>query len=177
MATVSDFRAAISKGGGVQRQHRWRISFNFPTFVADAATTGRVSLLAVTTNTPTGQLGEILVPWGGREIPLPGDRRFEALPVTIINCLDNAPYNAFERWQQYINGNENNRASVDLDQLFRDVVMELLDSQDRVTKTFTLQGAWPMNIGQLELDMSAMDSYTQFTVDLRFLQSTSDNTL
>ncbi|AIX13120.1 tail tube monomer [Erwinia phage vB_EamM-Bue1] len=177
MATVSQFRAAIQNGGGVQRQHRWRVSLNFPTFVTDATTTQRVSLLAVTTNTPTGQLGEILVPWGGREIPMPGDRRFEALPITFINCVDNAPYNAFEVWQQYINGNENNRASADADEYFRDVVLELLDSQDRVTKTFTLQGAWPMNLGQLELDMSAMDSYTQFTVDLRYLQSTSDRTL
>lgn len=177
MATVSQFRSAISQGGGVQRQHRWRISFNFPTFVADAATTSRVSLLAVTTNTPTGQLGEILVPWGGREIPFPGDRRFEALPVTIINCVNNDPYNSFEVWQQYINGNENNRSSANADEYMRDIVMELLNANDEVTKTFTLQGAWPMNIGQLELDMTAMDSYTQFTVDLRFLQSTSDRTL
>ena len=43
--------------------------------------------------------------------------------------------------------------------------------------TWTLQGTWPQNLGQLELDMSAMDSYTQFTVDLRYFQAISDKSL
>lgn len=177
MATVNEFRAAMSRGGGVQRQHRWRVTVNFPAFVAGSDTIRDVSLLAVTTNTPTGQLGEILVPWGGRELPFPGDRRFEALPVTFINVVDNAPYNAFEVWQQYINGSNNNRASANPDDYFRDIIMELLDANDNVTKTWTLQGGWPQNLGQLELDMSAMDSYTQFTVDLRYFQAISDKSL
>lgn len=176
MSTVTQFRGAVSRGGGVQRQHRWKVTVNFPSFVAGADTIRDVSLLATTTNTPTGQLGEILLPWGGRELPFPGDRRFEALPVTFIGTVDNKVYNAFEVWQQFINGSENNRSSANADEYMRDVTLELLDSNDKVTKTFVLQGVWPMNLGQLELDMSAMDSYTQFTVDLRFFQATSDKT-
>lgn len=174
MATVNEFRGAMSRGGGVQRQHRWRVTISFPSFAASADETRDVCLLAVTTNTPTGQLGEILVPWGGRELPFPGDRRFEALPITFINVVGNGPYNAMEVWQQYINGSESNRASANPDEYFRDVVLELLDANDNVTKTWTLQGAWPQNLGQLELDMSAMDSYTQFTCDLRYFQAVSD---
>lgn len=177
MATVDQFRAAITKGGGIQRQHRWKVTINFPSFAADNETTKNVCLLAITTNTPTGQLGEILIPWGGRELPFPGDRRFEALPITFINVVGNAPYNSFEIWQQAINGTVSNRASVNEEEYFRDITLELLDSQDRTTKIWTLQGAWPQNLGQLELDMSSMDSFTQFTTDLRYFQAVSDKSV
>lgn len=177
MATVDQFRAAITRGGGVQRQHRWRVTIPFPSFAADSDTTKNVCLLAITTNTPTGQLGEILIPWGGRELPFPGDRRFEALPITFINVVNNSSYNSFEIWQQSINGTSSNRSSVSEEEYFRDVVLDLLDSQDNVTKTWTLQGTWPQNLGQLELDMSAMDSFTQFSVDLRYFQAVSDKSV
>lgn len=175
MASVSDFRGAVARGGGVQRQHRWKVTVNFPSFVADADTIRDVSLLAITTNTPSGVLGEILVPWGGREIPFPGDRKFESLPVTFMGSVDNKVYNAFEIWQQYANGSSSNRASATTDEVMRDVILELLDADDNVTKTWTLEGTWPMNLGQLELDMAATDSFTQFTVDLRYIQAVSDN--
>lgn len=175
MSTVNQFRAAMQRRGGVQRQYRWKVVVNFPTYAADNELARDASLTAITAQTPPSTIGEILIPWGGRELPYPGDRKFEALPITFIGVADDSVHSAFEAWSEGINGSTSNTAAVSPTEYMRDVEIQLLNDLDEVIKIYTLEASWPQNVGELELDQTSQDSYSQFTVTMRFLQATNPN--
>lgn len=177
MATVNQFRAAVARRGGIQRQYRWRVIINFPAFAADNDLARDASLTAITSQTPPSTLGELIIPWGGRELPYPGDRKFEALPITFIGVVDDSVHSAWETWSEGINGSSSNQASYEPAEYMRDIQIQLLNDKDVVQKTYTLEAAWPQNVGEIELDQTSQDAYSQFTVTLRFLQATNNNSL
>lgn len=177
MASIDRFRAALQRRGGPARQHRWEVIINFPTFAASVEESRDVSLMAITSNTPSGTLGEIPLIWGGRTLPYPGDREFEMIPITFIATESHFEHDAFERWQEAINGSITNTATQSTPDVLRTVQMRLLDSQDRVTKVYNLEAAWPQQVGQIELDQQAQNSFGQFTVNLRYFQATNANSL
>lgn len=177
MPSVKQFRAAMKRGGGVARKHRWAIVANFPTYAATNELSRDTALTAITATVPPAVIGEMLVTWGGRELPLPADRKFEAWPVTFIGLQNAEAHTAFIKWQESINGSSSNAASADADEYLRDWSIQLLDDKDNVIKTYTLEDCWPQTVGELELDQTAVDDFMQFTVTLRFFQATSDDTL
>lgn len=173
MSRITDFRAGVTKHGGVMRQYRWRFNFSFPASVASSDETKDVSVMAITSTTPKSVLGELMIPFGGREMPLPGDRKFEPISVTFIGVEDDFHHTIFERWSEAFNGTESNTAVAALEDLYKDIEIELLDKNDNVIKTYKLEDAWPQEVGELTLDQTSQDSYSQFTVVLRFFQSKS----
>lgn len=171
MPSVTNFRSAINRHNGIQRQHRWRVNLSFPNAVATSDDTRDASLLATTTTTPKSVLGEILIPWGGREMPMPGDRKFEPLSITFIGVEDDFHHTLFEAWSEQFNGSDSNTAAGDFVDLYADIEIELLDKNDNVVKTYVLEQAWPQEVGELTLDQSAQDAFNQFTVIVRYFKS------
>lgn len=174
---IQDFRAALNRNQGVQRQHRWRVIVNYPSQAASGETILDTTLLAQTATLPPSTIGEIMVPWGGRELPLPGDRKFEPYPITFVGVQSDAIHAAFESWSELINGTASNAMSSDLTELMRDIELQLLDDQDNTIRSYILQGAWPQEVGAVELDQTAQDSHTTFTVTFRYIQHEHDKTL
>lgn len=172
---ISNFRSALEKHGGVQRKFRWRITLSFPQGAVSSEDTRDLSALATTTNTPKQTLGEILVPFGGREFPIPGDRKYEEISITFINTEDNFGHNAFELWSQLLNGDNSNTSAASLESLFSDFSMELLDQNENVVKTYTLESCWPREVGEIELDQASQDEFGTYTVSIRFFKSSSNN--
>lgn len=171
MASIDRFRAALQRRGGVARQHRWQIVFNLPAFAASAEENQDLSLMAITSQTPVGRMGEIPLMWGGRTMPFPGDREFDMLPVTFIATESHFEHDVFERWAEAFNGSITNVRTGELTDLLRNFEMQLLDGADNVVKTYTLEDCWPQEVGQIELDQQAQNTFGQFTVNLRFFQA------
>lgn len=165
MASITDFKSALASG--VQRQHKWRVLLSFPASVVVANDTIReASLLATTTSTPTSQIGVIEVAWGGRIVPIPGDRNFSTeMPITFVSVNDDATYEAFMRWQNAMNGFESNFGVSDV---YADIELQLLDQSDNVTSSFVLRDAFPVTVGEKALDATAMDSYATFDCSIRY---------
>lgn len=177
MATIDNFRAALNRRGGPSRQHRWQVVINIPTFAGSQEDSRDLSLMALTTQTPVMRLGQMDLTWGGRIIPLPGDREFEMIPITFIATESHFEHDIFERWQEAANGSLSNAATQSLNDILRSVEMQLLDGQDNVVKTYTLRDAWPQEVGQIELDQQAQNSFGQFTVNMQYVVATNSNSL
>lgn len=167
MADISSFRAAIKSG--LVRQHKWRVLVNFPETAGSSDDIRQASLLARTATSPASNLGVIELNWGGRVLPIPGDRIFEEFPVTFIAVNDMKVRDAFERWSQIINGNDTNTGLSNLDDGYRDIQFDLLDQNDQVTKTYILRDAYPTSIAGMDLDSGATDSFAEFQVVFRYL--------
>jgi len=171
MPSVTDFRAALTRHGGVGRQFRWRVNFSFPAGIATNDEVRDASLMAISTTTPKSTLGEVMVPFGGRENPLPGDRKFEPMNFQVLQTEDDFAHTLFEAWSEAINGSDSNTSSGALEDLYCDVEIQLLNQQDEVVKTYVLEDAWPLEVGELTLDQSAQDSFGQFPLTLRYFKS------
>lgn len=174
MADISQFRAAIKSG--LVRQHKWRVLINFPEVAAGTDAIRQASLLARTATSPSSNLGVIELNWGGRVLPVPGDRIFEEFPVTFIAVNDMNVRDAFERWSQLINGNDTNTGLSNLDDGFRDIQFDLLDQNDQVTKTYVLRDAYPLTVAGMDLDAGATDSFAEFQVVFRYINWSSNTT-
>lgn len=173
--SISEFRSAVQRHGGVQRKFRWAVNLSFPAGVVSAEDSRDMSALATTTTTPKQTLGEVLVQFGGREIAYPGDRKYEPITFTFINTEDNFAHDAFELWSQQFNGDESNTASTALSDLMSDWEINMLDQSDNITKTFKLEDTWPTEVGEIELDQASQDEYGTFTVTVRFFRSNNNN--
>lgn len=167
MASINDFRSAIASG--VQRQHKWRVFVNFPTELGVGSDTVReTSLLATSTSTPTSQIGVVELGWGGRIVPVPGDRNYSTeLTLTFIATNSNSHYASFVAWSNLMNSYEGNAAGTS--NPYADVELQLLDAQDNVTQQFFLKDAFPVTVGELALDAASQDSFATFDVALRYV--------
>ncbi len=174
MANISEFRGAVRSG--LVRQHKWGVQVNFPTYAGANDTVRQASLLARTTTSPPSTIGVIELGWGGRTLPIPGDRTYEEFTVTFIGVNDMNVRNAFERWSEAINGSATNTGLTNLDDFMRDVQLDLKDTNDNITKTYILKDAWPTIVAGMDLDSAAMDSYSEFQVTFRYVNLESSTT-
>lgn len=165
---ISQLRGAIKSG--LARSNRWRVVFDFPAYAGSNADSQQATLLARTTSTPSSTLGVIDLTWGGRSLPIPGDRTYDEFTVTIIAVNDMNVLNAFQKWSENMNGSQTNKGLTNLDTIMRDVTLQMLDVNDNVTKTYILHDAWPSVVGQMSMDSGEMDGYMQFDVTLRYVQ-------
>ncbi|AXF41398.1 hypothetical protein SHAb15599_00030 [Acinetobacter phage SH-Ab 15599] len=173
--SVQDLKNAVKSG--LYRNHKFRILFNFPEFAGTADVVKQAAILARSSKTPASTLGVIEVPFEGRTVPLPGDRQFEEFTVTLLAVNDFKVRNTLEIWSEAMNGSESNTTtSLDYTDFLRDITVELLNINDQVIKTYTLQDAWPNLLEGVDLDRGAMDNSSEFNISLRYLQYVSDTT-
>ena len=90
---VDDFKSKL-RGGGA-RPNLFKATINFPGYAnGDPELT---SFLCETAQLPGSTLGQIIVPFRGRQLKMAGDRTFDVWTVTIINDTDFAIRNSMER--------------------------------------------------------------------------------
>lgn len=172
--SISQFKSKL-KGGGA-RPNLFEVELNFPAFAGGAGETDSGLFLCKSASLPPMTLGVIEVPFQGRMLPVPGDRTFQEWTVTFINTTDFKLRDAFERWQNGINGLESNAGFDDLSEFMMDQsAFQLNKNKDRI-KEYQLQDAWPTEVGPIELSMDSTDTIEEFTVTFRYLQWASNTT-
>ena len=107
MANIDDFKANLIGGGA--RANQFRVTITPPSGIAIGLDVRRTSFLCTASNLPASTLGEIAVPFRGRNIYVSGDRPApETWTTTFYNDTDFMIRNAMERWQNGINDYANN---------------------------------------------------------------------
>ena len=101
MANINDFKAKLAGGGA--RPNQFKVTMPFPGYAQVGGEIEDLAFLCRATVIPAMTVGNINVPFRGRQIKIAGDRTFEDWNVTVINDTDFKLRNAFERWQNGIN--------------------------------------------------------------------------
>ena len=97
---INDFKAELGDGA---RANLYKVTLTFPTVaVAGSDVTRKLSFLCKTAQIPGQTIGNIQVPFRGRQIPVPGDRTFEDWTLTVLNDDKFVVRDAFERWHNAI---------------------------------------------------------------------------
>ena len=166
MANINDFKAVL-KGGGA-RANQFQVTLPFPGFAAVGGETRVMSFLCKATHLPGMTLGEVPVPFRGRNLYIAGDRSFEAWTTTVFNDTDFLIRNALERWMNTINALSDNSGLENPSDYQVDAFVDQLDRAGQVIKSYTFRGLWPLTIAPIELAYDGNDAVEEFEVTYRY---------
>ena len=167
MANIDDFKANLIGGGA--RANQFRVTITPPPGIAIGLDVRRASFLVTASNLPASNLGEIAVPFRGRNIYISGDRPApEPWSTTFYNDTDFMVRNAMERWHNGINDFANNTGAVNSADYQTDLFVEQLDRDDTILKTYIFRAAYPLTIAQIDLSTAEATEIETFEVTWRY---------
>jgi len=161
---VDDFKAKL-RGGGA-RNNLFKATINFPAYANGDAELS--SFLCKTAQLPGSTFGVIDVPFRGRILKMAGDKTFDTWTVTIINDTDFAVRNAIERWSNGINNHRANTGLTSPIQYEADLKVEQLDRNGDSIKSYTFRGAFPSEIGPIEVSYDTTDTIEEFDITFTY---------
>ena len=166
MANIDDFKANLAGGGA--RPNQFRVTITPPSGIATGLNVRNASFLAKSSNLPGQQLGEIAVPFRGRNIYVTGDREFETWTTTFMNDTDFNIRNAIERWMNGINDLANNTGVINSADYQSDLTIEQLDRDDTTLKTYIFRNAYPLSVSEIEVAYETTNAIEEFEVTWRY---------
>jgi hypothetical protein len=125
--------------------------------------------LVTASNLPAQTLGEIAIPFRGRQIYIAGDRTFDdAWTTTFMNDTDFMVRNAMELWMNGINDLAEATGVTALADYQTDLQVEQLDRDDTILKSYIFRSAWPTSLSAIDLTNDQADSIETFEVTWRY---------
>lgn len=169
---VDDFKSKL-RGGGA-RPNLFKCTINFPAYAGgDAELT---SFLCKTAQLPQSTVEPLLVNFRGREMKMAGERVFQDWTVSILNDTDFGVRDPMERWMNGINGHVANTGLTNPVDYQTDLIVEQLDRDGTTIKRVDLRGAFPTDVGPIELSYDARGEVEQFDVTFSYQYWESNTT-
>ena len=164
MATnsVNSFVNAL-KGGGA-RANQFRVSFP-----ALDGSTGLMEFMGRGAQIPAVTMGEVTVPYRGRQVFVPGDRTYDAWTITVFNDSGFTIRGALENWQNQVQDiGSTTQASIEGMSVYRDASVLHLGRNGEVLRTYNLFNCWPTTVDAIDLAFDTNDAVEEFGVTFRF---------
>ena len=158
---VDDFKSKLVGGGA--RANLFKATINFPSYAGGDVELS--SFMCKAAQLPASVIAPITIPFRGRQLQIAGDRTFEPWTVTVINDTDFAVRNAMERWMNGINAHQNNTGLTNPLDYQADLVVEQLDRDETVVKTYNFRGCFPTNVAAIDVAYETVDTVEEFTVE------------
>jgi len=160
---VDDFKSKLLGGGA--RSNMFKVTCNFPSYAQGDVELS--SFMIKGAQFPSSVVAPIPVLFRGRQLQIAGDRTFEPVSLTVINDTGFEVRNAFERWMNGINEHNNNSGISNPTDYMADMIVEQLNKQGEVTKTYDLRGVFPTNLSTIELSYDNENQIEEFTVEMQ----------
>ena len=167
MANISSFTNALQGGGARANQFQVTLS-------GGGATGGPVaqgfSFLCRSAQIPALTLGEIAVPYRGRQVFLAGDRTYDAWTVTIMNDRSMGIRGQLESWMNNMQdiGAATTSPSLNANSYYATAIVKQMDRNDATIRTYNLEGVWPTTLDAIDLAFDANDAVEEFGATFRF---------
>lgn len=161
------------KGGA--RPNRFRVQITYPALVGAPDVLDEIVVQSA--QLPASVMGQILVPYQGRQIPIPGDRTFEDWTCTVLNDVTFSHRNIFEKWSNLINAHEGNIQGAEYEDIVATIDVTQLDrAGENILKVYKLHNAWPTNIMAIDLGQDQNDVLETYQVTFSYSHWTSTYT-
>src|SRR6056300_2090834 len=166
MANINDFKAKLAGGGA--RSNQFKVTMPFPGYAQVGGEIEDLAFLCRSTKIPAMNVGVVEVPFRGRKIYIGGDRTFDEWSIQVLNDTNFKLRNAFERWQNGINNMSDNEGLTNPVDNQVDEFVDHLDRNGNTTKSYTLRGLFPLEVGTIALDYDQTDTIEQFDVTFSY---------
>jgi hypothetical protein len=128
------------------------------------------------TQLPASVLGEITVPYLGRQGKYPGDRTFEDFTITVINTQDMNLRRVFEFWHENFNTYAGNSTSYpNPRQIFGTAVVTQLNKAYQPVRAYQLFDMFPRDVSSVDLAYDNNDTVSEFSVTFGYSYFVTDN--
>lgn len=164
--SIEDFKAVL-QGGGV-RPTMFEVELTLPDAVAaDSAEIIRDgTFLIKAANLPASNIGQIAVPFRGRQLKVSGDRTFDDWTVTVVNDVSFGLRKAFEKWSEIIQNHNYALGSTSLTDYYASAIVRQLDRDGSVLRSYSFEGVWPSQVGEIGLDYESQNAIEEYSVTL-----------
>ena len=166
MANINDFKSKLAGGGA--RNNQFKVTMPFPGYAQVGGEIEDLAFLCTATSIPAMTIGQVVVPFRGRQIKIAGDRTFATWSVTVLNDTNFKLRNAFERWQNGINNMTDGEGLTNPVDYQVDVFVDQLDRNGNTLKSYTLRGAFPTEIASIPLNYETNDAIEDFDVTFQY---------
>ena len=174
MANINDFKAKLSGGGA--RPNQFKVVMPFPGYAQVGGEIEDLAFLCTATSLPAMDIGQITVPFRGRQIKIAGDRTIAAWSITVLNDTDFKLRNAFERWQNGIQNMSDSEGLTNPVDYQVDAFVDQLDRNGATIKSYTLRGAHPTTIAAIPLAYDTNNAIETFEVTFSYQYFESNTT-
>ena len=174
MANINDFKAKLAGGGA--RPNQFKVTMPFPGYAQVGGEIEDLAFLCRATVIPSMTVGNINVPFRGRQIKIAGDRTFEDWTVTVLNDTDFKLRYAFERWQNGINNMTDNEGLTNPVDYQVDAFVDHLDRNGNTIKSYTLRGLYPTIVSAIDLNYETNDVLEEFQTTFAYQYFESNTT-
>ena len=165
-SNIDTFKANLAGGGA--RANQFRVIFNRPPTLAGGLSIVRSSFLVRTGQLPGSSVGEVVVPFRGRNLYLAGDREYETWTTTVLNDTDFMIRNAMEDWNNGMNNYEDGVGLTNVADYTADLIVEQLDRDDTVIKSYILRNCFPQAITAIDLSFDTTTEVETFDITWRY---------
>ena len=164
--SINSFKANFLGGA---RPTLFEVEMTFPAGVSNSNMAAKKMKFTCTgAAIPANSVGKIDVNFRGRKIPIPGDRTFSEMSLTVLNDVDWQVRNAFEEWMALINTHEGNIGNTTLSSVTSDFQVKQLNRDGSVVKTYKLISCFPSALGEITLSGDSNDSIETFTITIQY---------
>ena len=166
MANIQAFTTALQGGGARANQFEVTMTGGGATGIQSHG----FSFLCRSATIPALTIGEVAVPYRGRQIFLAGDRTYDAWTVTIMNDRSYGIRGQLESWMNNLQdiGNSTSSAVSDSQSYYATATVKQLDRNDSIIRTYTLEGCWPQTLDAIDLAFDTNDAVQEFGATFRF---------
>lgn len=170
---VDDIKAQL-RGGGA-RPNLFQVTMSFPALVIKENFPS-FTYMCKMASLPGSTIAPIEVPFRGRKLQIAGDRTFDPWSITVINDTDFGVRNKYEEWMNEINQHKLNTGLTDPSSYMADMVVDQLDKDGTVLKSYDIRGTFPTTLGPIELDYGSENVIEEFEVELQIQYWESNTT-
>jgi hypothetical protein len=168
MAQLSEFVGALRDGGARANQFEVNITGGPSSILTSNQD---FKFLCKSTSVPALTMGEVAVPYRGRNIYIAGDRSYETWAITVISDRGMFMRSAFEQWQSFLGdiGGTTSRSSIgdNPTQYYGTALIKQKDRNDATLRTYRLFDVWPTSVDAMEFAYET-EGLMEFGVTFRF---------
>jgi hypothetical protein len=171
---INDFLGnGLSKGGA--RPSLFDVVMTFPNDLGESGNVGvevlsKLRFTCRATSIPASTIGEVAVPYFGRQIKLAGDRVFANWAVTVMNDEDYSVRNAFEIWHNSINTIVSNRKTGISPNGYKTGIATVTQysKEGSAIKQYDFINIFPINLDEMNMDWDATNQIQTFGVTFAY---------
>jgi hypothetical protein len=136
----------------------------------DNVSVQKFTFVCRTAELPEMTISNIEVPYFGRKIKVAGERSFADWSVTVMNDEDFSVRAMFEAWNNAINRLVSNVRDPNLsaEQYKTDLEIFQYGKAGEILRSYTLIGAFPLQLGAISLGWDSANAVEEFTVNFSY---------
>jgi len=164
---LNEFKSQALAAGGARGN-----LFEVEGAIGNNSDDGLLKFMCKSASIPEMTVGEIVVPWRGRQFKIPGDRTFADWEITIISDAAFDLRDKFEQWNQSFQHAFDNVSEVGsiTTPIFQDWNIYWLNRDgDRGSgRKYKFVGCWPKTVGAIEVAFDNNDNLAEFPVTMSY---------